>query len=194
MVVEKEEIKELKEEMAEYQEDIKELYQIKAEAKGQADIENIKISKGAKRLFNKVNKMISKMDAVLTELEQSEKEVKERLKSLGPDEKENNKDIEELIKIDELVAAIKQIQNVPDEHRLKRIAEILGKIDDDHDGAIKIEDVLKVGTDYQFLLILCGIVYSCICVWAYNINIQLSHLIMIGLYSHHIFLIIFDLY
>ncbi|KAH0953838.1 hypothetical protein HN011_012210 [Eciton burchellii] len=144
MVVEKEEIKELKEEMAEYQEDIKELYQIKAEAKGQADIENIKISKGAKRLFNKVNKMISKMDAVLTELEQSEKEVKERLKSLGPDEKENNKDIEELIKIDELVAAIKQIQNVPDEHRLKRIAEILGKIDDDHDGAIKIEDVLKV--------------------------------------------------
>ncbi|EZA48684.1 hypothetical protein DMN91_001841 [Ooceraea biroi] len=144
MVVEKEEIKELKEEMAEYQEDIKELYQIKAEAKGQADIENLKISKGSKRLFNKVNKMISKMDAVLLELEQSEKKVKERLKSLGPDEKKDTKDVEELVKIDELVAAIKQIQNVPDEHRLKRIVEILGKIDDDHDGAIKIEDVLKV--------------------------------------------------
>ncbi|XP_012229350.1 mitochondrial proton/calcium exchanger protein [Linepithema humile] len=144
MAVEKEEIKELKEEMAEYQEDIKELYQIKAEAKGQADIENIKISKGAKRLFNKVNKMISKMDAVLLELEQSEKKVKQRMKSLGPDEKQDSKDVEELVKIDELVAAIKQIQNVPDEYRLKRIAEILGKIDDDHDGAIKIEDVLKV--------------------------------------------------
>lgn len=143
MAVEKEEIKELKEEMAEYQEDIKELYQIKAEAKGQEDIENIKISKGANRLFNRVNKMISKMDAVLLELEQSEKKVKERLNSLGPDEK-NKKEIEELVKIDELVAAIKQIQNIPDEHRLKRIAEILGKIDDDHDGAIKIEDVLKV--------------------------------------------------
>jgi len=164
MVVEKEEIKELKEEMAEYQEDIKELYQIKAEAKGQADIENIKISKGAKRLFNKVNKMISKMDAVLTELEQSEKKVKERLRSLGPDGKENNKDIEELIKIDELVAAIKQIQNVPDEHRLKRIAEILGKIDDDHDGAIKIEDVLKVGINYQFLLILSYNIVAYVCV------------------------------
>lgn len=144
MAVEKEEIKELKEEMAEYQEDIKELYQIKAEAKGQADIENIKVSKGANRLFNKVNKMISKMDAVLLELEQSEKKVKQRLKSLGPDEKQDSKDVEELVKIDELVAAIKQIQNIPDEHRLKRMAEILGKIDDDHDGAIKIEDVLKV--------------------------------------------------
>lgn len=143
MAVEKEEIKELKEEMAEYQEDVKELYQIKAEAKGQADIENIKISKGANRLFKKVNKMISKMDAVLLELEQSEKKVKQRIESL-PDEKRDVKDVEELVKIDELVAAIKQIQSVPDEHRLKRIAEILGKIDDDHDGAIKIEDVLKV--------------------------------------------------
>ncbi|KAL0132612.1 hypothetical protein PUN28_000400 [Cardiocondyla obscurior] len=144
MAVEKEEIKELKEEMAEYQEDIKELDQIKAEAKGQVDIESIKVSKGANRLFKKVNKMISRMDAVLLELEQSEKKVKQRIESLGPNEKRDDKDVEELVKIDELVAAIKQIQNVPDEHRLKRIAEILGKIDDDHDGAIKIEDVLKV--------------------------------------------------
>lgn len=144
MAVEKEEIKELKEEMAEYQEDIKELNQIKAEAKGQADIENIKVSKGANRLFKKVNKMISKMDAVLLELEQSEKKVKQRIESLGPNEKQDDKAVEELVKIDELVAAIKQIQSVPDEHRLKRIAEILGKIDDDQDGAIKIEDVLKV--------------------------------------------------
>jgi len=143
MAVEKEEIKELKEEMAEYQEDIKELYQIKAEAKGEADIENIKVSKGANRLFKKVNKMISKMDAVLLELEQSEKKVKQRIESLGPNEKDV-KDVEELVKIDELIAAIKQIQNIPDEYRLKRIAEILGKIDDDRDGAIKIEDVLKV--------------------------------------------------
>lgn len=144
MAVEKEEIKELKEEMAEYQEDVKELYQIKAEAKGQADIENIKVSKGANRLFKKVNKMITKMDDILLELEQSEKKVKQRMKSMGPNEKEDVKDVEELVKIDELVAAIKQIQSIPDEYRLKRIAEILGKIDDDRDGAIKIEDVLKV--------------------------------------------------
>ncbi|XP_071579036.1 mitochondrial proton/calcium exchanger protein isoform X2 [Temnothorax nylanderi] len=144
MAVEKEEIKELKEEMAEYQEDIKELDQIKAETKGEADIENIKVSKGANRLFKKVNKMISKMDTVLLELEQSEKKVKQRIELLDSNEKRDVKDVEELVKIDELVAAIKQIQSVPDDHRLKRITEILGKIDDDHDGAIKIEDVLKV--------------------------------------------------
>lgn len=144
MSVEKEELKELKEEMAEYQEDVKELYQIKAEAKGELDIDNIKISKGANRLFNKVNKMIKKMDAVLSELEQSEKQVKKKIQALNSEEKNNTEAVEELVKIDELIAAIKNIQSVPDEHRLKIIAEILGKIDDDRDGAIKIEDVLKV--------------------------------------------------
>lgn len=144
MSVEKEELKELKEEMAEYQEDIKELYEIKAAAKGQEDIENIKVSKGATRLFKKVNKMINKMDAVLTQLE-SEKQMKELQKNtVGEEEITVSKTAEELVKIDELISVIKKIQNVPDQHRLQRIAEILAKIDDDRDGSIKIEDVLKV--------------------------------------------------
>lgn len=144
MSVEKEELKELKEEMAEYQEDIKELYEIKAAAKGQEDIENIKVSKGATRLFKKVNKMINKMDAVLTQLE-SEKQMKELQKNtVGEEEVTVSQTAEELVKIDELISVIKKIQNVPDQHRLQRIAEILAKIDDDRDGSIKIEDVLKV--------------------------------------------------
>ena len=144
MSVEKEELKELKEEMAEYQEDLKELDEIKAAAKGQEDIENIKVSKGATRLYNKVNKMIKKMDAVLTQLE-SEKQMKElQRKTIVDKEATISKTAEELVKIDELILVIKKIQNVPDEHRLQRITEILAKIDDDRDGAIKIEDVLKV--------------------------------------------------
>ncbi|XP_043526533.1 mitochondrial proton/calcium exchanger protein [Frieseomelitta varia] len=144
MSVEKEELKELKEEMAEYQEDLKELDEIKAAAKGQEDIDNIKVSKGATRLYNKVNKMIKKMDAVLTQLE-SEKQMKElQRKTIVDKEATISKTAEELVKIDELISVIKKIQNVPDEHRLQRISEILAKIDDDRDGAIKIEDVLKV--------------------------------------------------
>ncbi|XP_043500154.1 mitochondrial proton/calcium exchanger protein [Polistes fuscatus] len=144
MTVEKEELKELKEEMAEYQEDVKELYQMKAEAKGEVDVDNIKISKGANRLFNKINKMIQKADAVLLELEQSEKQVKEKIQSLSPEEQKESKTVEELVKIDELIATIKQIQNVSDQPKLKSIAEILKKMDDDKDGAIKLENVLKI--------------------------------------------------
>lgn len=144
MSIEKEELKELKEEMAEYQEDIQELHQLKAEAHGLAEIESIKVSKGAKRLFDKVNKMIRKLDSVLSELEQSEKKIKEEIQ-MFPKRKDSYSQVAaELIKVDELIAMIKKIQNIPDERRLTRITEILGKIDDDRDGAIKIEDVLKV--------------------------------------------------
>ncbi|XP_017881055.1 mitochondrial proton/calcium exchanger protein [Ceratina calcarata] len=143
MSVEKEELKELKEEMAEYQEDLKELDEIKAAAKGQKDIENIKVSKGATRLFNKVNKMINKMDAVLAQLE-CEKQMKESQKTDSVKETASSETAAELVKIEELISAIKKIQNVPDQHRLQRIAEILAKIDNDRDGSIKIEDVLKV--------------------------------------------------
>ncbi|XP_044581410.1 mitochondrial proton/calcium exchanger protein-like isoform X2 [Cotesia glomerata] len=147
MAVEKEELKELKEEMAEYVEDIQELDEIKAEAKkvGGSEIEDLKVSKGASRLYKKVNKMISKMDKVLEELEVEEKQVKEKIEGLKHEEKNVEGDVvEELVRIDELIAAIKNIQSVPDDEKLNRMQEILGEIDVDRDGAIKIEDVLKV--------------------------------------------------
>ncbi|XP_014295082.1 mitochondrial proton/calcium exchanger protein [Microplitis demolitor] len=147
MAVEKEELKELKEEMAEYVEDIQELNDIKAEAMkdGGSEIEDLKVSKGANRLYKKVNKMISKMDKVLEELEVEEKQVKQKIEGLKHNEDKVEGDVEEeLVKIDELIAAIKKIQSVPDEEKLNRMQEILGEIDVDRDGAIKIEDVLKV--------------------------------------------------
>lgn len=151
--VEKEELKELKEEMAEYQEDIQELDQMKAEAKGSEDMENLRVSKGAKRLYTKVNKMIGKMDTVLQELEKSEKRMKEEISSLPDEKRTESKVAAEIVKIDELVTAIKQIQNVPDNHRLARISEILGKIDDDRDGTIKIEEVLKVRIQFNLVVL-----------------------------------------
>jgi len=50
----------------------------------------------------------------------------------------------ELIKIDELIGAVRKLQNVPDEYKLQQISEVLAQIDDDHDGSIRLETVLKV--------------------------------------------------
>lgn len=47
---------------------------------------------------------------------------------------------ENLISIDELISIMRQIQNIP-EHKLQRIAEAL---DDNKDGKIDIDDVIKV--------------------------------------------------
>ncbi|XP_014216786.1 mitochondrial proton/calcium exchanger protein [Copidosoma floridanum] len=144
MSIEKEELKELKEEMADYREDLQELHELKTEAKGLAHIDDIKVSKGANRLYIKVNKLISKLDTILSDLEKSEKRMKKEMDTLSNQQKSESLVAAELIRIDELILAIKHVQNVPDNHRLARITEILGEIDDDGDGAIRIEDVLKV--------------------------------------------------
>lgn len=50
----------------------------------------------------------------------------------------------ELINIDELIGAVRKLQNIPDEFKLQQISEVLSKIDDDHDGSIRLDTVLKV--------------------------------------------------
>ncbi|XP_049531642.1 mitochondrial proton/calcium exchanger protein isoform X2 [Anopheles darlingi] len=145
LLVEKEEIRDLKEEIADYQEDVQELQEVVTAAKNPDEVQ-VKESRAAKMLFKKVNSMINKMDTVLTDLERKEKKLKEQVHAA---ETSDSAEVppaagEELVRIDELMSAIKKIKNVTDDSRLDQISKILGKIDDDQDGQIKVEDVLKV--------------------------------------------------
>uniref|UniRef100_U5EUZ5 Mitochondrial proton/calcium exchanger protein n=1 Tax=Corethrella appendiculata TaxID=1370023 RepID=U5EUZ5_9DIPT len=140
LIVEKEEIKDLKEEIADYQEDVKELNEV---VTSQVEQVQIKESRAAKLLFKKVNSMINKLDTVLENLEKKEKQLKQDFVEI-PAENVDKEKKEELVRIDELMLAIKQIKKVPTDSRLEKIHTILGKIDDDQDGHIKVEDVLKV--------------------------------------------------
>lgn len=143
LIVEKEEIEDLKEEMADYKEDVNELKVVTLQASDSNKATNIKETKGAKRLFNQVSNMINKMDKALLQLEKKESELKANLKQTDGSVVDNPAH-EELIKIDELMAAIKKLIKVPDQARLAHIERVLAKIDDDRDGSIKVEDVLKV--------------------------------------------------
>lgn len=139
LIVEKEEIKELKDELKDYQDDIHDLQEVmKSEKKKQ-----VKESKAAKRLFKKVNNMIKNMDQVVDKLETKEKEIKKdiKIKELIDG---NTAYESELINIDELIGAVRKLQNIPDEFKLQQISEVLSKIDDDHDGSIRLDTVLKV--------------------------------------------------
>lgn len=140
MIVEKEEIKDLKEEIKEYEKDVQELQKVVT----QAPQVQIKESKAAKNLFNKVNSMIEKLE---TDLAKEEKKIR-----AVPDDKSIDKEAEDhLVHVDELIKAVKQIQKVPDESRLVHIQHILEKIDIDQDNQIRVEDVLKVCISYIFL-------------------------------------------
>ncbi|XP_013134230.1 PREDICTED: LETM1 and EF-hand domain-containing protein 1, mitochondrial [Papilio polytes] len=136
LLLEKESIQELKTELLDYSEDVKEMQEI-VKTK-QADI---KLTKGARRLYRAVNNMISKLDAALVELENKEKALKTTLEH---SKTEPQKAKEQLIQIDELMHSIKSLQKVPDEAKLKLIQDVLGRLDDDFDGQLKIDDVLKM--------------------------------------------------
>uniref|UniRef100_A0A2A4JF37 Letm1 RBD domain-containing protein n=1 Tax=Heliothis virescens TaxID=7102 RepID=A0A2A4JF37_HELVI len=136
LLLEKESIQELKTELLDYNEDVKEMQEI-VKTK-QADL---KLSKGARRLYKAVNNMIGKLDAALAMLETKEKALKTTLEQT---KSEPQKAKEQLIQIDELMHSIKSLQKVPDEAKLKLIQDVLGRLDDDFDGQLKIDDVLKM--------------------------------------------------
>lgn len=114
LAVEKEELKEIKEEIAEYQEDVQELEQI-VELQKDEKVQ-LKESKAAKNLYNKVNSMINKLDKVLEDLEQKEKKIKvlidEPIKSEAEEAAlaEEAKRAAELVRIDELMNAIRKVK------------------------------------------------------------------------------------
>lgn len=102
LILEKEEIRDLKEEIADYQEDVQELLEV-------ADSTQIKESSAAKLLYRKVNSMIGKLDTVLESLEEKEKRLKRDVEEIIEDE-QKTKTKEELVRIDELMMAIKHVR------------------------------------------------------------------------------------
>lgn len=114
LIMEKEEIKEIKEEIAEYKEDVQELEEITTKSTDGKD--QVRESRAAKLLYKKVNSMINKLDVVLDDLEKKEKEIKvlieEPVEITEAEESalaEEKKQKEELVRIDEMMSAIRKV-------------------------------------------------------------------------------------
>uniref|UniRef100_A0A3Q3ENI3 Mitochondrial proton/calcium exchanger protein n=1 Tax=Labrus bergylta TaxID=56723 RepID=A0A3Q3ENI3_9LABR len=132
LTLEKEELEELKDDVQEYNEDLEE---IKKELSKTGQEKEVKESKASQRLTKRVNRMIGRIDKIILELE------KDKVILDGQMDSGNSPPVgENLISIDELIGVMRQIQNIP-EHKLQSIAEAL---DDNKDGKIDIDDVIKV--------------------------------------------------
>lgn len=136
LLIEEEELKELKEEMADYKEDVETLAKVVKAVDVKA---HVKESLAAKQLSKKVNSMINKMDSLVSQLQKEEEQIK-----LDLDKQLSEEKTKELVSIEELIESIQRIQKVPDSSKLERITQVLGEIDVDQDGAIRVDDVLKV--------------------------------------------------
>ncbi|XP_022606713.1 mitochondrial proton/calcium exchanger protein isoform X3 [Seriola dumerili] len=138
LTLEKEELEELKDDVQEYNEDLEE---IKKELSKSGQEKTVEESKASKRLSKRVNRMIGRIDKIILELE------KDKVILDGQMDSGTTPPVglfytfrENLISIDELINVMRQIQNIP-EHKLQSIAEAL---DDNKDGKIDIDDVIKV--------------------------------------------------
>ncbi|XP_032382409.1 mitochondrial proton/calcium exchanger protein isoform X2 [Etheostoma spectabile] len=132
LTLEKEELEELKDDVQEYNEDLEE---IKKELSKTGQEKALEESKASQRLSKRVNRMIGRIDKIIGELEKDKVILDGQMDSgTSPPVGEN------LISIDELIGVMRQIQNIP-EHKLQSIAEAL---DDNKDGKIDIDDVIKV--------------------------------------------------
>ncbi|EDW00664.1 mitochondrial proton/calcium exchanger protein [Drosophila grimshawi] len=136
LVVEKETIKELKEELRDYQEDVEELREVRQVVK-----EPVRESRAAKLLYNRVNKMISQLDTVLGDLEQRQQQIKQ---VDSTDEVADSENVNQMVHIDELVATIRRMREASDGERFKVVEDLLVKLDADKDGAVSVNEITKV--------------------------------------------------
>ncbi|XP_037714158.1 mitochondrial proton/calcium exchanger protein [Drosophila subpulchrella] len=137
LVVEKETIKELKEELADYKEDVEELREVRQVVK-----EPVRESRAAKMLYNRVNKMISQLDNVLNDLEARQNQIKqaESTDFVAPSPAVEP---QQMVHIDELVSTIKRMKEASDEERFKVVGDLLVKLDADKDGLLSVQEITK---------------------------------------------------
>ncbi|XP_034418817.1 mitochondrial proton/calcium exchanger protein isoform X1 [Cyclopterus lumpus] len=138
LTLEKEELEELKDDVQEYNEDLEE---IKMELSKTGQEKALEESKASQRLSKRVDRMIGRIGKIIGELEK-DKVILDGQVDVGatPPVGLFYAFRENLISIGELIAVMRQIQNIP-EHKLQSIAEAL---DDNKDGKIDIDDVIKV--------------------------------------------------
>jgi len=130
---------ELRQELTDYEEDIGEL-QGMAERRGRT----LQQSTGAARLFKKVNNIISRVDTVATKLKAREKKLTENIDKLQDAGEKSEVHEGHLVTVQDLLGAVRSLQDVPDHDRLERISEVVASMDEDSDGIVKLEHVNKV--------------------------------------------------
>ncbi|KAJ7988827.1 hypothetical protein DPEC_G00313230 [Dallia pectoralis] len=143
LTLEKEELEDLKDDVQEYCEDLEE---IKKELSKSGQERAVQESKASQRLSKRVNRMIGRIGKIITELEQDKGLMDGQVDTPSTPpiglffKRYRDSERENLISINELIAVMRQIQNIP-EHKLQSIADAL---DDNNDGQVDIDDVIKL--------------------------------------------------
>ena len=131
---------ELRQELVDYEEDLGEMQEVAKTAGRQ----NLKQTKGAARLFGMVNKVLGRADTVVKKLETREAKLRTDIDSLDKVGVSSAEEEEHLVSTQDLLTAVRGLQQVPDSEMVERITEVVASMDEDNDGVVKLEHVNKV--------------------------------------------------
>merc|ERR1719436_2199015 len=88
--------------------------------------------------------MLGKADSVVAQLKKREEKLRGDIDSLGKVGESSEDQEEHLVTVQDLLAAVRGLQQVPDSQMLERISEVVASMDEDSDGVMKLEHVNKV--------------------------------------------------
>ncbi|GFO23857.1 mitochondrial letm1 and EF-hand domain-containing protein 1 [Plakobranchus ocellatus] len=150
--IEQDALRGLKDEVSDYKEDLEDLKDV-AVVCGEEENKYME-SVAARRLAKKVDRMIERLDAVVDTLKEEKSDIREKMdvveqrmsaSEAGMDLKQDQATFDQyrsnIISINEMLEALKRLQKVPDDSKLRRMFEVL---DQDKDGIIDISNALEV--------------------------------------------------
>ncbi|VDM11406.1 unnamed protein product [Wuchereria bancrofti] len=123
-------IRELKEQISEHNEDLEEL---------DSFMKDLKEPRGAKILRARVNKMMKKADKLLEKLDEDRKAIGEISESAADEEKKMKE--ERLMRVEDLIGKMQTLQKMSDDDK-EEFRKILQALDEDSDGVINVNLVL----------------------------------------------------
>uniref|UniRef100_A0A183EMQ6 EF-hand domain-containing protein n=1 Tax=Gongylonema pulchrum TaxID=637853 RepID=A0A183EMQ6_9BILA len=121
----------LKEQITEHNEDLEELDLL---------VKDLKEPRGAKLLRARVNKMLKKADTLLRKLEEDRKAISNIPESIAEEDKK--KEREKLMRVEDLINKLQKVQNMSEKNQ-EEFRKILQALDDDNDGVIDADLVLR---------------------------------------------------
>jgi len=98
-------------------------------------------------VFPRVNKMLGRVGKLVESLDAERKTLEEKLQRLQTSEEdkvEQSSKEKHLVTINELIDCVQHLENTPDAAKVDQIAEVLSLMDDDKDGVIQVDHVMKV--------------------------------------------------
>ena len=119
-VSEEETVKKIRKELDEYDEDVREL----DEVKNLVSRLDLRESMAAKLLFGRVNKILRRTDNLVAKLQKRQEKIHEKIQAMEPEDHQTDEHKEQIVTIQEIIEAVNKLQKSHNQDKVDQIAQV----------------------------------------------------------------------